>query len=82
MVNQPSQIKPFFHELDVTTFKAMQAIGCTWADVRRDFAPPTWCGVGEEALGAMGCWSLVGRNIRCEHDCAGCDEKLTHEATK
>lgn len=64
---------PYFHELDALQFNAMKALSMTWGEVKSNYEEPPWCGAGREALDPMGCWSLVGRRIRCRADCDGCD---------
>jgi hypothetical protein len=66
--------KLFFHELDALQFGAMKAIGMTWGEVMATYRAPDWCEAGPGALeGGAGCWSLVGRLIRCRADCGDCE---------
>lgn len=68
---------PYFHEMDVMQWKALSIMGTTWGEIIQHYQAPDWCGAGQSALeGAAGCWSLVGRRIRCEADCYGCDMKI------
>lgn len=70
--------KPYFHEMDALQFKALAAMGTTWNEIAEHYRAPDWCGAGQSALeGGAGCWSLVGRSIRCESDCGGCEIKIT-----
>ncbi len=63
---------PFFHEISDKNWRAMQSAGWTWTEVSESFRAPDWCGIGQSSVDPMGCWSLVGRKIRSERDCAGC----------
>jgi hypothetical protein len=65
----------YFHDLTAMEFRAMEALGMTWGEVASVYRAPDWCGAGEGALGGMGCWSLIGRLIRCEADCDNCEIK-------
>lgn len=69
----PVDAMQYFHEIDALQFNAMKAIGMTWAEVAEHYAAPPWCGEGQNALDPMGCWSLIGRGIRCRADCGDCD---------
>jgi hypothetical protein len=68
----------FFHEIDPLQFNAMKALGMTWGEIMTHYRAPDWCEAGPGALeGAAGCWSLVGRLIRCRADCGDCEFALT-----
>ena len=65
----------YFHEISNADWEAMQQAGTTWVDIDGKYLAPSWCGIGEEAVDPMGCWSLVStRRIRSEKDCVGCPE--------
>lgn len=65
---------PLFHvEVDEDKWKELAQAGTTWGDIQRMYRQPDWCGYPEALEGAMGCWSLIYRNVESESDCKNCD---------
>jgi len=49
----------------------------TWNWVRKHYKAPDWCNLRHIALDALGCWSLIDKDLRKEITkdfCKDCDE--------
>lgn len=69
--------KPYYHEqTDEALDSWLNAEKRTVGDLLRDFAQPEWCCYPDALAMAMGCWSLVDKDLRkkiSKRYCAGCD---------
>ena len=61
--------------IDITDdeWKALVHACTTWGDIDDAYAQPSWCDYQGGLDGVMGCWSLVGRLVKDESYCHGCE---------
>ena len=63
----------YWHELTKGELDKLFKSNITWSEVRKKYKQPDWCKL-PEALDALGCWSLIGKDIkiskpRCKKNC-------------
>ena len=62
----------YFHLIPDEEWEEMKNQGKTWVDIAKEYKQPDWCQY-QDALDPLGCWSLVGRMVKNEAYCEGCD---------
>lgn len=53
-----------------------------WSWVRKHYKAPSWCKEGQLALDALGCWSLIDKELRktvTADRCKSCDMSKFYE---
>ncbi|MEN6623828.1 MAG: hypothetical protein ABFD50_20045 [Smithella sp.] len=72
--------KKYFHELSDEEYKALIKSKITYDQLLKSYAQPDWCNYSVALEGIIGCWALIGREIKSETDCKECDcRKVTNE---
>ena len=64
---------PYFHKMTDVKFDELSERGMTWLEIKEKYVQPKWCSYPDALDGNLGCWSLVGRKIKCRKDCGNCE---------
>ena len=70
--------KKYFHELTEEEFNKLPET-MTVNQLNEEYCQPEWCNY-PDALGLLGCWSLISRMVKEENYCRNCDCHLTKNA--
>jgi len=68
-------MKYWHEEMTQKEYDKWVASDATWGDVMERYKQPDWCDYPGALMGAMGCWSLLGRRIKSIADCGDCECK-------
>ena len=60
----------YFHELTEKEYQSLH-MDLTWSHLAKDYPQPLWCDY-PHAVGALGCWSLIGHLVTGEDYCKDC----------